>query len=197
MPWRTKLLPRRPKTIRRFHVTGTEKLPSIIKQGLLPLGPGTSWAPGQGRGVYTDVLPDIYFNEMPGDALIAVDIPKTDYRRMPRLLHNPETPEYRYGMGLTARHMSEDPDIDLYERYLMDTINDKGRVDVFTQDILKPDWFTDIIYTGPDLNIYRYKPAQSNTEMLDWHALPSTEYPIDFKTTDEYIGPSNLKRFTK
>ena len=28
MPWRTKLLPRRPKTIRRFHVTGTEKLPS-------------------------------------------------------------------------------------------------------------------------------------------------------------------------
>ena len=197
MSWRDNLIKRVPGTIRRFHVTSTEKLPSIASQGLLPLDPETVGAPGAGRGVYTDVHPDIYFHEMPGEALIAVDIPKDEYRRMPRLLHNPETPEYRYGMGLTARQASEQSDIDLWERYMIDTINDKGRVDVFTQDILKPEWFTDIIYTGPDLNIYRYRPNKSNSKMLNWQTLSDDLFPIDFKTTDELIGPSVNKRFFK
>jgi hypothetical protein len=143
--------------------------------------------------VYTDVYPDIYFHEMPGDALIAIDIPKDEYRRMPRLLHNPETPEYRYGMGLKTRQES---DIDSWERFMIDTIYDKGRVDVFTQDALDPKWFTDIIYTGPDLNIYRYRP-ESKTKLLNWHTLSEDSYPMDFGTTDELIGESALKQFKK
>lgn len=39
MPWRTKLLPRVPKTIRRFHAINTENLPSIVKTGLQPMDP--------------------------------------------------------------------------------------------------------------------------------------------------------------
>lgn len=192
MSWRTKLLPRTANTIRRFHATNTENLPSIINTGLQPMDPYRD-IPGKGRGVYTDVYPDIYFHEMPGDALIAIDIPKDEYRRMPRLLHNPETPKYRYGMGLEARQAS---DIDSWERFMMDTIYDKGRVDVFTQDVLNPKWFTDIIYTGPDLNIYRYTP-ESKTKLLDWHTLSEDAYPTDFGTADELIGESVLKRFKK
>lgn len=99
-------------------------------------------------------------------------------------------------MGLTARQASEQSDLDLWERYMIDTINDKGRVDVFTQDVLNPKWFTDIIYTGPDLNIYRYRP-ESKTKLLNWHTLLEDSYPIDFGTTDELIGESALKRFKK
>ena len=192
MSWQNKLIRRLPGTIRRFHATDAYKLPSIVKHGLLPSDPRTRLISGTstGRGVYTDVYPDVYFHEEPGEALIAVDIPKDEYRRMPRLAHNPETPEYRYGMGLAARKVSDQPDIDLYERYIIDTINDKGRVDVFTQDVLKPEWFTDIIYTGPDLNIYRYKPNKSNTKMLNWQTISDDL----FETSDELLGPSMLNK---
>lgn len=62
---------------------------------------------------------------------------------------------------------------------------------------LKPEWFTDIIYTGPDLNIYRYRPNKSNTKMLNWQTLSNDLFPIDFKTTDELIGTSSSKGFFK
>lgn len=187
MDWFSKLLKRKPNTIRRFHSTNTKNLPEIVSRGLEPRDPGYPGdrsAAGSGIGVYTAVHPD-YFHEMPGDALIAIDIPKTQYKQMFRLPHNPETPEYRYGMGLAER---QNNDIDLYERFIIDTINDKGRVDIFS-DVLSPDWFTDILYTGPDNNIYRYN-RQTNTILNDWSKVPTDDITGKYSTTDELIGPS-------
>lgn len=149
---------------------------------------GAGYIPG-GTGVYTSVYPD-YFHEIPGEAVIAVDIPKDAYRHMYRLPHNPETPPSRYGMGTMQRLQDN---IDYCERFIIDTINDKGRVDIFGQDRLKPEWFTDIMYVGPDYNIYRYKP-QSQTKMLNWDVLDlpkSEQRRRPFKTDDEFITRSN------
>lgn len=187
--WTGFLKPRIPGTIRRFHATNAKNLPSITKHGLKQMDPGTPWNPGAGEGIYTSVYPD-YFHGMPGDAVLAIDIPKYEYKTYPKLPHNPETPEYRYGMGLLAR---QNNDIDLYERFIIDTINDKGRVDIFQGKPLKPEWFTDIFYVGPDNNIYRYKP-ESQTKMLDWSSIIPEDITKLFKTTDEYIGPSIFRK---
>lgn len=191
MSWLDMLIGRAPNTIRRFHATGTSKLPQIVKEGLKPMDPGAHGGI-PGTGVYTSVYPD-YFHESPGEAVIAIDIPKDAYRQMYRLPHNPETPPSRYGMG-TARRLQND--IDYYERFIIDTINDKGRVDIFGQDRLKPEWFTDIVYVGPDYNIYRYKP-QSQTKMLNWDMLdmPYSEQRRirPFDTNDEFLIESSWK----
>ena len=192
MDWFSKLFNRKPGTIRRFHSTSTDNLSGIVNHGLEPRDPGypgDKTKAGSGIGVYTSVHPD-YFHEMPGDALIAIDIPKTQYKQMFRLPHNPETPERRYGMGLTER---QNDDIDLYERFIIDTINDKGRVDIFS-DVLSPDWFTDILYVGPDNNIYRYN-RQIIPDLVDWHKLPTDDITGKYSTTDELIGPSIFREW--
>lgn len=184
MDWFSKLFKRKPGTIRRFHGTHTNNLSDIVSRGLEPRDPGYGTSDEPGIGVYTAVHPE-YFHEMPGDALITIDIPKTQYRQMFRLPHNPETPEYRYGMGLTERQNTSD---DLIDRFIIDTINDKGRVDIFS-DVLSPDWFTDVLYVGPDNNIYRYN-RRTIPVLDDWSKVPADDITGKYSTTDELIGPS-------
>lgn len=165
------LLPRRPGTIRRFHVTPVRNLESISKEGLLPSDPFRG--ANKGTGVYTSVDP-VYWHNVPGEAAIAIDIPKAEYKTLAKLPHNPETPVYRRGMGTTERLKD---DIDYCERFIIDTIKDKGRVDIFS-DRLKPEWFTDIIYSGPDDNIYRFKsklPDMPNDITDTWYDLNKNE----------------------
>lgn len=165
------LLPKLPGTIRRFHVTPVRNLESISKEGLLPSDP--SHGANRGAGVYTSVYPD-YWHDVPGQAAIAIDIPKTEYKTLTKLPHNPETPAYRQGMGTTERLKN---DIDYYERFIIDTIKDKGRVDIFS-DRLRPEWFTDIVYAGPDANIYRFEsklPDMPNNITDTWYDLNKNE----------------------
>lgn len=185
------LLPRRPGTIRRFHGTDVSKLPDIYKQGLLPSDPGY----GHGVGVYTSVHPDYFHDHMPRSSVIAVDIPKDYYKTASKLEHNPETPKRRYGMGTNERLL--DP-VDLYERFIIDTIKDKGRVDIFA-DRLRPEWFTDAAYVGPDKNIYRYSgsvPQEFELSNSDWLDIQPGSLEDDllrkFITNDELLGRSEL-----
>lgn len=174
------LLPRKPGTIRRFHVTPVRNLESILKEGLLPSDP--SRGANEGVGVYTSVGP-VYWHDVPGEAAIAIDIPKAEYKTMAKLPHNPETPVYRRGMGTTERLKN---DIDYFERFIIDTINDKGRVDIFS-DRLRPEWFTDIIYSGPDENIYRFKSRVPDIP----NDISDTWYDLNQKEVDAIVDRFN------
>ena len=183
-----------PGAIRRFHATPAKNLNSIRESGLLPHNPGGRG----GTGVYTSVYPD-YFHEMPGSGLVVIDIPKTEYQALKRLPHNPETPVYRRGMGTTQR-LKDNSGTDYCERFIVDTIQDKGRVDIFS-DRLRPEWFTDMVYVGPDNNIYRLgtrapdmpKDISDTWDRLDSDELTKIIDKFNASNTDELIGESFFK----
>lgn len=95
----TKLFPRRPDAIRRFHGTSASNVKDIAKHGLSMNKPGVSdnqwlYVLPQYPGVYTTVNPTRpYFSPVADDqALVILDIPKDTYRQLPRQSYNAELP---------------------------------------------------------------------------------------------------------
>lgn len=95
----TKLFPKRPNTIRRFHGTTASAVKDIAEHGLSMNKPGASnnqwlYTLPEYAGVYTTVNPTRpYFLPMLDDqALVILDIPKDAYRQIPRQSYNTELP---------------------------------------------------------------------------------------------------------
>lgn len=95
----TKLFPRLPNTIRRFHGTAASNVKDIAKYGLSMNKPGVSenkwlYVLPNYPGVYTTVNPTRpYFMPVADDqALVILDIPKDVYRQLPRQSYNAELP---------------------------------------------------------------------------------------------------------
>lgn len=94
-----KLFPKHPNTIRRFHGTSASNVKDIAKHGLSMNKPGVSnnqwlYTLPEYPGVYTTVNPTrpYFLPVADNQALVILDIPKDDYRRLPRQSYNTELP---------------------------------------------------------------------------------------------------------
>ena len=180
------------QTIRRYHGTGINRVPEILKEGLkvnAPLRRSTEYFTAlypESKAVYTTSLPvESYFDPTdPYDALVILDIPKDWYKAAPRQSVNREGGFTRSMMG--PKYWREDygPDHDWYD--LM-PVQQGGRVDIFDTDI-PPEFITDVLQPDPSMDMgyeYRRRPNRPAPRM-QLNRLKTNGEPIPFDDIDGF-----------
>lgn len=178
-------LPRK-QTIRRYHGTGINRVPGILKEGLrvqAPLRRSTEYFTilyPQSKAIYTTSLPvESYFDPTdPYDALVVLDIPKDWYREAPRQSVNLEGGFKRHMMNPKVWPQGDEPDMDWYN--LM-PVQQGGRVDIFDKDI-PPEFITDVLQPDPSMDMsYEYlRRPNRPAPRMQLNRLKTNEEPIPF-----------------